>query len=54
MVKEKNHEHNLKALYYRKKVSESENQNFVKLKGFKICDICFKIVREEIKEIGKA
>ena len=45
--------HNWKALYYRKKEKGESSQKWVKISGFKVCDKCLKIVREEVKEIGK-
>lgn len=42
-------EHNWKALYYRKKLDNTNSQGWFKVKGFVICDKCLKIVKKEVK-----
>lgn len=46
--------HVLKAIYYRKK-EERKSQNWVRVKGLRICEKCLKIIRvkEELEEIVK-
>lgn len=45
--------HNWKAIYYRKKEKLETSQKWVKVEGFRICDCCLKIVKEEVKEVGR-
>lgn len=48
-------EHNIKALYYRKQISNGKTQGWFRVKCFVICDKCFKIMQKEtkLKEIKK-
>lgn len=47
-------EHNFKAIYFREKRKGESFQRWVKIDGLKICGVCKKIVKEEMKEFGNA
>lgn len=42
-------EHNFKKIYYRKR----KTQEWISIPNYKVCDKCLKIVKEEVKDIGK-